>query len=590
MAGTLAGNLFPKLTQVEEHFDVVVIGGGPAGLAAGSVLARAGVLFAVFEAGLPMEARQRLHSQSAIRGVGGAGLYSDGKFSFYPSASCLWSVGDQPLLKEAYGWVCDILRREGLEPPDLPVPSERSENSLPNKHPRVKRYPSLLLRLSSRENLIRHLVDQVGSALRHSTQVVAIRKAADRFVLYAFTDRGLRAYSSRAIFLAGGRFGPLEMSGLMPDTPMLFRRFEIGIRVEQPSNQFVFRDDPAVDVKQISPGPIQNSEWRTFCTCRNGEVFETLWNHCRTYSGRADGEPSGRSNIGINLRFTAPSLDPQLEREIWDVLAGRTAPFALPAKVFLQESSVCLRPTLDRLFRPYFSQIFGAEHLDDCTVYGPCIEGVGYYPDVNDTLKVNSHEIWVAGDASGLFRGLTAALVSGYYCGKRAAEFLSAAQQLPHFVKESPSLPMPVAFTAQSKNFFYCRDAVCEYALRQGFLPLNPFRVFEYFLGDRVKRDLVRQGNNQLISIADEVWVFGPVSDGVLFEIVRARNLRKPVRFFTIATRADDIKPVDSSAVRFEPEVHAFQFTREDLVALLSDTVAARKFATLPKQLPLELE
>ena len=46
---------------------------------------------------------------------------------------------------------------------------------------------------------------------------------------------------------------------------------------------------------------------------------------------------------------------------------------------------------------------------------------------------------------------------------------------------------MPIAFTAQSKRFFYCQDVVCAYTLQHGFIPLNPFRVFGYFLDDRVE-------------------------------------------------------------------------------------------------------
>ena len=59
-------------------------------------------------------------------------------------------------------------------------------------------------------------------------------------------------------------------------------------------------------------------------------------------------------------------------------------------------------------------------------------------------------------------------------------------------------------------------------------LPLNPFRVFEYFLGDRVDRELVRQANNNLISRSDELWVFGDhIADGVFFEIRYAQESRK---------------------------------------------------------------
>lgn len=121
----------------------------------------------------------------------------------------------------------------------------------------------------------------------------------------------------------------------------------------------------------------------------------------------------------------------------------------------------------------------------------------------------------------------------------------------------SPTQPLPVVFTAQSKVFFYCRDAVCEYVFSQGAVPVNPFRVFEYFLGDRVERDLVRQGNNNLIRIVDELWVFGEmIADGVLAEICLARELKKPTRFFTIHNKATKIQEISPYDLKFEQEVY----------------------------------
>jgi len=112
-----------------------------------------------------------------------------------------------------------------------------------------------------------------------------------------------------------------------------------------------------------------------------------------------------------------------------------------------------------------------------------------------------------------------------------------------------------VVYTAQSKVTFYCRDAVCEFVLRQQAVPLHPFRLFEYFLGDRVDRNVVRIGNNNLVRIADEVWVFGDVSDGVFFEIQYACQLGKKVRYFSIGTRADEIEEKTPAQVSFEAEL-----------------------------------
>lgn len=58
--------------------------------------------------------------------------------------------------------------------------------------------------------------------------------------------------------------------------------------------------------------------------------------------------------------------------------------------------------------------------------------------------------------------------------------------------------------------------------------------VFDYFLLDAVDRDLVREGNNNLVKRCDEVWVFGAVSNGVLAEVQIAHEQGKPVRYFAI--------------------------------------------------------
>ena len=116
--------------------------------------------------------------------------------------------------------------------------------------------------------------------------------------------------------------------------------------------------------------------------------------------------------------------------------------------------------------------------------------------------------------------------------------------------------PLELVYTAQSKRAFYCRDAVCEFVVRAGKVPLNPFRVFGYFLGDRVERDAVRQGNFTLVRRCDAVWVFGThIADGVLAEIAFAREQGKPLRLFTIATRAEEIRAATAEEITFEPEL-----------------------------------
>ncbi len=110
--------------------------------------------------------------------------------------------------------------------------------------------------------------------------------------------------------------------------------------------------------------------------------------------------------------------------------------------------------------------------------------------------------------------------------------------------------PLPVVFTAQSKQYFYCRDAVCVFTLNSGFVPLNPFKAFDYFLSDRVDRDLVRQANFSLIRVSEELWVFGDtIANGVLAEIRYAVKHEKPIRFFTISADPKEIRPLSMEEI-----------------------------------------
>ena len=116
-------------------------------------------------------------------------------------------------------------------------------------------------------------------------------------------------------------------------------------------------------------------------------------------------------------------------------------------------------------------------------------------------------------------------------------------------------------------------------------LPLNPFRVFEYFLGDRVDRELVRQANNNLISRSDELWVFGDhIADGVFFEIRYAQELGKQLRFFTVHNIVEEIHEIAPEELRFEPEV----FERTGL--LHDDLIRAILEPANPAQLSLFIE
>jgi hypothetical protein len=112
----------------------------------------------------------------------------------------------------------------------------------------------------------------------------------------------------------------------------------------------------------------------------------------------------------------------------------------------------------------------------------------------------------------------------------------------------------PLVYTAMSKHLFYYRMFISVFVLENGGVPLNPFMVFDYFLLDAVDRDLVREGNNNLVKRCDEIWVFGAVSNGVLAEIHIANQQGRKVRYFMVKN-SQKIIEVTKDTVEMEAEV-----------------------------------
>lgn len=115
-----------------------------------------------------------------------------------------------------------------------------------------------------------------------------------------------------------------------------------------------------------------------------------------------------------------------------------------------------------------------------------------------------------------------------------------------------------LVYTAMSKHYFYFRMHISQFVLEQNHVPLNPFMLFDYFLLDSVDRNLVRDANNSIVLRADQIWVFGPISNGVLAEILLAKEAKKPVSYFKIA-KPHQILPIEQDEAEMEEEVEEFK-------------------------------
>lgn len=122
----------------------------------------------------------------------------------------------------------------------------------------------------------------------------------------------------------------------------------------------------------------------------------------------------------------------------------------------------------------------------------------------------------------------------------------------------------PVVYTAFSKHYFYARMLISAYVLNEGFIPLNPFTNWGYFMDDMVERALVVCGNNNLILLSDELWTFGPIADGVFAEVKLANQRNIPIRHFTVGKKLSSIQPISKDELIFEDELLQ-QYSKEDI-------------------------
>ncbi len=116
---------------------------------------------------------------------------------------------------------------------------------------------------------------------------------------------------------------------------------------------------------------------------------------------------------------------------------------------------------------------------------------------------------------------------------------------------------MKLIYPALSKHLFYFKMHISKFILDKKYVPLNPFMIFEYFLLDTVDRNIIRNANNNLVKKSDELWVFGSISDGVLAEINLAKQLNKPIRYFTVIN-SKEIKEVTEEETEFEEDLKNF--------------------------------
>lgn len=139
-------------------------------------------------------------------------------------------------------------------------------------------------------------------------------------------------------------------------------------------------------------------------------------------------------------------------------------------------------------------------------------------------------------------------------------------------IQDGRKEPRKLVYITHSRSWFYVKEGVQQYALMQGVAPLNPFMNYGYYLDQRVERDEIVASCHQMIRSAEEMWVFGPISEAMLTDIVVAVMEGKSLRFFSISENPEEIKELELEKISFEREVHAGQIHKSDLLNFIRST------------------
>lgn len=416
----------------------VIIGGGCAGLMSAYSLNQNGVSFKLLDTGNSLEKRDHNDAKDMTTGLGGAGLFSDGKFSFFPAGEKIWSY-ERKHLEKSYRDLIKVMNVIDVEIEDFPTEQEYQCMLKRDKEWGLKKYTVLYLTLMQRKNLINQIINGYQENILSNTMVTNITKDGSNYIVeYVNMITGsMETLRTQNIIMCGGRFMPFftqKLSMIQHE----FKRIELGFRLEGPNTNKLYNFTQLTDPKFIMRN--NGNEYRTFCWCRNGETSCTKFPNpdgtiIETWSGRSDIIVTEKSNFGFNIR---------LKEEMFTLLesAMKTSSFDV---VLNNETSDNICSSYREIYGYLIEGLksFISEHIEiaDIDLFdetyrikGPTIEGVGYYPITDINMKVPGENIYICGDANGNYRGIIPSMISGSFVSYHLIESLKQMKKTVYFL------------------------------------------------------------------------------------------------------------------------------------------------------------
>jgi len=451
-------------------FDVIIVGGGPAGLfSAFYLMEHSNLRVLMVEKGKKPLARKcpnhnlqkcvKCNPCNILSGVGGAGLYSDGKLNFIPRLGKTDLTQFMPLssAQALIDETEEIFTRFGMDGPVYPTNMEEAKEIRKD----ARRFGIDLLLIKQKhlgsDNLPKYISDMAdyieskGMVLHTSEEVVDITSEDGR-VTGVITNKA--SYQANNVILAPGRIGANWVGALAQRHGIILsqRGIEVGVRVEVHND--IMDDlcniiyDPTFFIRTTTYDDIT----RTFCTNQGGFISLENYKDFVCVNGHAY---TGKKSSNTNFAFLSKVIltEPVTDNQAYGESIGRLSSIIGGGKPILQRFGDLKRgrrSTWNRIKKSYIEPtmtnvvcgdiamalperilsnlIEGLETLnlvlpgvsnDETLLYAPEIKFFATQIETSNDLETAVQGMYVAGDGPGVAGNIVSAAATGLIPAKK---------------------------------------------------------------------------------------------------------------------------------------------------------------------------